>query len=166
MNNNLLIIGAGQYGLLVRELATALDIFHKIDFLDDSKEMAVGKIEEYESFAKEYSYAFSAIGNTELRMQWVEKLEKAGFTVPVLISPMAYVSPSAKLGVGTVVEPMAVVHANTEIGKACIISAHSTVNHNSVCGDGCHIDCGAVIGSNSTVPQGTKVKYGEVFKDN
>lgn len=164
MNKNLLIIGAGQYGLLVRELATALESFHKIDFLDDSKEIAIGKIGEYEAFAGEYSYAFAAIGKADLRMQWVEKLEKAGFDVPVLISPMAYVSPSAKLGAGTVVEPMAVVHANTEIGKACIISAHSTVNHNSVCGDGCHIDCGAVIGSNSIVPCGTKVKYGEVFE--
>lgn len=163
MNKNLLIVGAGQYGLVVRELATALEAFNKIDFLDDNKEIAVGKTVDYQSFVGEYSYAFSAIGNAELRMQWVDKLKEAGFCVPSLISPQAYVSLSAQLGDGTVVEPMAVVHANTVIGKACIISAHATVNHNSICGDGCHIDCGAVIGANSIVPQRTKVKYGEVF---
>lgn len=164
MDKNLLIVGAGQYGLVVQELSRTLQTFEKIDFLDDNKKNAVGKLDEYKEFVKEYSYAFPAIGNAEMRMNWIDTLEEAGFCVPILVSPHAYVSCSAQLNKGTVVEPMAVVHANTVIGKACIISAHAIINHDSVCRDGCHIDCGAVVGSNSIVPQGTKVKYGEVFE--
>lgn len=164
MNKNLLIVGAGQYGLLVQELARTLQAFEKIDFLDDNKEIAVGKLDEYKKFVEEYSFAFPAIGNAELRMKWIDTLEEAGFCVPVLVSPSAYVSCSAQLHKGTVVEPMAVVQSDTIIGRACIISANATVNHNSICEDGCHIDCGAVVGSNSAVPRGTKVKYGEVFE--
>ena len=35
-NNNLLIVGAGQYGLVALEIAQAMHRFDKIAFLDDS----------------------------------------------------------------------------------------------------------------------------------
>jgi len=44
--NNLLIIGAVQYGAMIKESARALNLYDKIDFLDDKSELAVGKIDE------------------------------------------------------------------------------------------------------------------------
>ena len=77
MNKNLLIVGAGQYGMLAREIAESLGEFYKIDFLDDNNSVAIGKIVEYMDFASEYAFAFVAIGNCDLRLSLIEKLQKA-----------------------------------------------------------------------------------------
>lgn len=45
MNNNLLILGAGQYGDVAKEMAEAMGCFGKIDFLDDNNELVIGKME-------------------------------------------------------------------------------------------------------------------------
>ena len=163
LNSNLLIVGAGQYGMIVYEIARSIGSFDRIDFLDDNKEVAVGKLADYEKFSDAYHYAIAAIGNTEIRKRWTQKLEDASYNIPVLISPKAYVSPSASLEKGVVVEPMAVVHARSVVGKGSIISANATVNHNSECGAFCHVDCGAVVASNVKLPDETNVTYGVVF---
>ena len=159
---NLIIIGAGQYGSVVEEIAKALG-YDKIDFLDDNNGTAMAKTSGFEQYINEYKYAICAIGKSEIRLEWITKLRKAGYEVPSLTHPQAYVSESAKICMGTIVEPMAVVHANTTISVGCIISANATVNHNSVCHEGCHIDCGAVVASSTTVPKGTKVENGVVY---
>ena len=55
MNKNLLILGAGQYGMVAREIAESMGSFEKIDFLDDHKEFAIDKLTNYEKYAAEYS---------------------------------------------------------------------------------------------------------------
>lgn len=160
---NLLILGAGQYGQVVRETAEATGRFVRIAFLDDNNPVAVGKMDAYMSFRKECDCAFVAIGNPQLRLRWLERLESAGYELPVLIHPKAYVSPSAILGGGTVVEPMAVVNTAAVVDKGGLVCAGSVVNHNAHVMSGCQIDCGAVVASNAVVPEGTKVLSGTVF---
>ena len=154
---NLLILGAGQYGKVVRDTAVAMGGFGEIGFLDDASSLAVGKLAEYEAFCRNYCCAFVAMGNPALRKQWLEKLEQAGFELPVLIHPMAWASPTAVLGKGTILEPMAVVHSEAVVEPGGLICAGAVVNHNAVVGRCCQIDCGAVVASNAVVPEGTKV---------
>jgi acetyltransferase-like isoleucine patch superfamily enzyme len=108
----LLILGAGQYGMVAQEIAKAMGIFQKISFLDDNSSKAIGKISDFEEFADEYSEAIVAIGNAEKRMELLEKLESSGYIVSVLIHPQAYVSPSAVIGKGSFIEPMTVIHTD------------------------------------------------------
>ena len=42
-NKNLLILGAGQYGQVAKEIAEETGYFDKIAFLDDNSEQAIGK---------------------------------------------------------------------------------------------------------------------------
>ena len=116
---NLLILGAGEYGQLVKELVR--NKYTTIDFLDDRSETAIGKLEDYKKYVGKYE-AIVAIGNNDVRMAWLEKLEEAGFNIPTLISPQAYVSPSAVIGQGCIIEPMAVINANAKVEKGSIIS--------------------------------------------
>ena len=160
---NLLILGAGQYGCVVRETAEAMGCFEKIAFLDDNSPLAMGKLAAYEGFAREYGCAFVAMGNPALRIQWLEKLELAGYELPVLIHPRAYVSPSAILGKAVIVEPMAVVNAQAVVETGGLLCAGSVVNHNAYVMPVCQIDCNAVVAANATVPEGTKVPGGTVF---
>ena len=60
---NLLILGAGEYGQLVKELAR--NRYTTIDFLDDKSTAAIGKLEEYKKYVDKYE-AIVAIGNNEI----------------------------------------------------------------------------------------------------
>lgn len=161
---NLLILGAGQYGQVVRETAEAMGCFDQIGFLDDKSPIALGNLADYESLRQEYSCAFVAMGNPNLRMQWLDKLEQAEYELPVLVHPRAYVSPSAKLEKGTIAEPMAVVNTEVAVEAGGLLCAGCVVNHNAHVMPGCQIDCGAVVASNAIVPEGTKVPSGTVYE--
>lgn len=156
MNNNLLILGAGGYGHVVREIAEDSGIFDKIDFLDDSSPLAIGKFGDAEKFLKGYPNAVVALGNAELRLGYIEKLRAAGFQIPAIISPRAYVSKSAKIGNGTIVEPFSAVNANSEVGIGVLLRCGSVIDHNAKVGDFCYVDCGVVVKANNSV--GFKIK--------
>ena len=162
--NGLLILGAGQYGQVVRETAEAMGCFSVISFLDDNSPLAIGKMEEYERFTQEYANAFVAMGNPQLRKQWLDRLELAGYDLPVLIHPKAYVSSTAVLGKATIVEPMAVVNTGAVVETGGLLCAGCVVNHNAHVMSVCQIDCNAVVASNATVPEGTKVCSGVVYE--
>lgn len=161
---NLLILGAGQYGHVARETAQAMGVFEKIDFLDDNSPSAIGKLEDYKDFLQSYDSAFVAMGNSSMRMQWLDKLERAEFELPVLVHPQSYVSPSAKLGKGVIVEPMAVVNSEVVVEAGGLLCAGCVVNHNAHVLPGCQVDCNAVVSSNVVLPEGTKVASGTVYE--
>lgn len=166
MNKNLLILGADTYGIVVKEVAEEMGCFEKIAFLDDTcgtagsncKVEIVGKLSDYEKFSTEYSYAIPTMDNPELRLQLLENLEAASYTIPILVSDRAYVSPSAQVEKGVVVEPLAAIHANSVVGGASFISIGAVIDHNAFVAPACHIGCNAVIMSHAWVKAGTKVK--------
>lgn len=160
---NLLIIGAGQYGMVAREIAEAMEKYDSIGFLDDNNSIAIGKLVEYEQFRGTFSEAIVAIGNAELRIELLEKLEKSGYEIPVLVHPKAYVSPSAVIEHGTFIEPMAVIHTDVHISTGCIISAGTIINHNSKIGLGCHLNCGTIVASSSIVQNYTRTQHGTMI---
>ncbi len=161
-DKKLLIVGAGQYGMVTKEIAESMNCFERIDFLDDHNPIAVGKIAQYEKFAREYPYAIVAIGNSEFRIEMTERLKMAGYTIATIVSPLAYISNSAVIYEGCVVEAMAVVNTDSVICRCSFISAGAVVNHNSFIGEGCHIDCHATIKSNTAVEANTKVEYDQI----
>ncbi len=144
---SLLILGAGQFGQVTKEIAEAGG-YERIDFLDDNKESAIGGLSDYKDYL-DYGEAVVAIDDIILRMAYLEKLKLAGFKIPVLIHPTCYVSPSAVIGEGSVIEPRANIHTGCIIGRGCIISMAANINHHTRIGDFCHIAC------NSTVMQNT-----------
>jgi len=165
MANDLLIIGAGQFGIMVSEIAGETGLFDKIDFLDDKNSLAIGKTDEYSRFVKSYPYAICAIGNPQVREKITAGLTEAGYRVPNIISPHAYVSPSATLGYGVIVEPMAVIQKCAKIGNGVIVSSGAVVRHDGTVGNMCHLDCNSVVMSMSSVPAGTKVACLTQFKN-
>ncbi len=163
MEKNLIILGAGGHGCVVKEAAEAMSVFDKIDFLDDNSEMAIGKLNAISDISKEYRYAFVAIGNNELRMEWIKRVEELGFVLPVLIDPKAIVSPSASVYPGTIVTMGALILTNVVIEKGCIVGAGSIIDHDSFIGYGAHVDCGAIVKSHCVVMSKIKVESGMII---
>ncbi len=159
----LLILGAGQYGALVYEIAQSMGLYEKIDFLDDNNEIAIGKISDYTGFVDEYKNAVVAIGNADIRVEFLKMLKNAGYNLPSVISDRAWVSPSAKIGEGVIIEPNATVSTKAEIGFGCIVSAGAVVNHNAVLCDGSHANCNATVTARAQLTYKRKLDCGEVF---
>ena len=171
MNKNLLIIGAGCCGLAAKETAEAMGCFEKISFLDDNiKEMPdgskiLGGVDDFENFVIDYNNIFVAIANPEIKLNLLKRIkETTPYKIATLISPKAYVSPTAQIMQGSLVETMATVNTGSVIAVGCIIGAGSIVNHCSMCCDGVHLECNAVVADNTLVPAGTDIGSGVVYK--
>lgn len=155
----LLIVGAGGYGRLVKEIAV-LNSYEIIDFLDDNSPLAVGKIDQLEEIENKYDGSIVAIGNPEVKEKIYRKLKH-----PVsLIHPAAVVSKTAIIGSGCVVEALAVVSSEAVVKDGSFVCAGAVVNHNSVVNEFCQIDCNSVVAMGAEVPKGHKVENCSVFK--
>ena len=164
MGRGLLILGAGQFGKLIFELAQQMNCFERIAFLDDASPVAVGLLNDYASLRAEFSDAVVAIGNPDVRLAWVARLSEAGYTVPSIVSPSAYVSPSATLGKGCVIEPNATVQTGCVLGDVCIVASGAVVRHNACMESGACLDCNAVIMSGKILPSKVKVSALTVYE--
>jgi UDP-3-O-[3-hydroxymyristoyl] glucosamine N-acyltransferase len=165
-NKNLLILGAGQYGVMAKEIAEAMGVFERIAFLDDSfakdpaaaaEHSVVGTTRDIEKFTAEFRYGFVAIGNPELRRRLTEQLLQNNMTPVTLVHPTAYVSPSAQLEQGCCIEPNATVQTGATLKTATFIASGAVVRHNAIVGEYCHVDCNAVVNSTANIPAGTHI---------
>lgn len=171
MNKGLLIVGAGEYSVVAHEIAKAMNCFEKVDFIDDNKitipdgKAVLGRFNDICALSKDYSHAIVAIGNPHVRLSFLQQIENnTNLEITTLISPQAYVAPSATVQKGSFVEPLAVIHSMASIEFGCIISAGAVVNHASTCKEGVHIDCNAVVSGNRVVPAKTKLESCQVYK--
>ncbi len=162
-NNSLLILGAGQYGMVAKEIADSMGTFGKIAFLDDESAIAIDSLDNYGLHAGEYKYAVVAIGNPDVRLEYIRKLRAAGFHLAALISPRAYISPSATVADGVIIEPMAVINAGASVGCGTVVCAGAIINHNATVGAGCLLQCGSIVAAGKSMREKTVLGYNAVF---
>jgi len=91
------------------------------------------------------------IGSAALRAGLFARLRELDFTLPVVVSPLAYCSPHAHVGDGTILMHRAVVNAGAHIGVNCIINTASLVEHDAQVGDHTHISTMGVLNGKARV---------------
>jgi sugar O-acyltransferase (sialic acid O-acetyltransferase NeuD family) len=151
----LLLWGAGGHAKVVLDVATATGAVKEIAFIDDTPRLD----DNYRGYpllgtsmvlrdvvAAGYSHFIVCIGDNWVRSQCYEKAVDAGLTPATLIHPSAVVSPSARVGVGTVIKCRAVVDADVIVGDDSIIDAGVALSHDSKIGNHVHISPGASLG--------------------
>lgn len=149
--SSLLIIAAGGHAKVVAETALAAGIASKISFLDDrSLDSVIGwpvigplSLAFDPSIKDHFSIALVGIGDPVIRLLWINRLKAAGYTLPVLVHPSAWVSPSAHLGAGTVVFALSSIQSQAVIGSGVILNTGCSVDHDVLLDDGVHICPGA-----------------------
>lgn len=152
---NLLIIGAGSFSTEIEEMARLVG-YTDIAFVDDHPEKAVsdpviGKMSEIAELRLQYDNALVALGNNANRLKYHILLEEAGYKIPTLIHPTAYVSPDAQLAPGCIIRTFAVVGRYAELGKATILNIGAKVDHHCVIGEGSHLLINSVVRASKTV---------------
>ncbi len=124
--SNLLIIGAGGYSQLAKEI-TEISGYEKIAFLSDNYTDAISKIKDVSCLQDDYESCIIAVGNSDI---WEKISEKNRYPI-TLIHPSATVSRLSMLGDGYVVEVKIVICTHATIRKSIFICAGTAVNHDA-----------------------------------
>ncbi|MDD3138458.1 MAG: hypothetical protein PHX08_05745 [Lachnospiraceae bacterium] len=165
---NLLIIGAGSFSTEIEEMAQLLG-YDDIAFIDDNPEKAIsspvlGTMKAIKEFTSHYQSAIVAMGNNKNRLYYHNILEELNFNIPVLVHPMAYVSPDAKVAPGCIIRIFAVIGRYAELGKTTILNIGAKVDHHCKIGEGSHLLINSVVRGSKTVEPLTWLDAGKVIE--
>lgn len=166
MKEKIVLIGGGGH---CHSVIDVIEIENRYEIIGivDKKELIGKKILGYEIIAcdddletifQTCKNAFITVGQIEsnkIRIELFNKLKQLGFMLPVIISPIAYVSKHSSISEGTVIMHHALVNANVKIGKNCIINSKALIEHDCIIGDNCHISTASVINGGVTVKANT-----------
>jgi len=145
--NNLIIVGAGGFGLEVAAYAEDIvragqQSFTLKGFLDDTKAPGT-KHGGYPILGPTdmppvcNAVYVIAVGTPENRKILYNRLEGVGTRFATLVHPACHVAATARLGVGTVLAPFSLVGPETQIGAQCVLNVYTTVGHEGRIGDFC-----------------------------
>jgi len=104
--------------------------------------------EEIAVLSKKYTYALITVGQLKsagLRMKLYRMVQIAGFQLPTVISPRAYVSRHARVGQGSIIMHDALVNAGAVVGENCIINSKALIEHDCEIENHCHISTSATL---------------------
>jgi len=171
----IIIIGAGGHAHASIDVIEQCDKYNIVGLIVKKKPApkvfgypVLGTDKELKKISKKIKYAFISVGQiktSKIRIDLYKKAIEAGFELPIITSPHAYVSPRAKIGKGTIIMHGAVVNANAIIGKNCIINTSCIVEHDVIVADHCHVSTGAILNGKVSLGKGSFVGSGSVVRE-
>lgn len=162
---NTYLFGASGHGKVIKEILNANGT--KVEaFVDDNLAIneCAGRPVLHNS--EGLSPIIVSVGVNRIRKIIVERLQTNAIShgktlkFAIAIHPSAIISPSAKIGEGSVVMAGAVINADAIIGKHCIINTGATVDHDCIIEDYCHIAPGANVSGGTHIGERTWIGVG------
>lgn len=169
------VIGKGGHSKVIKDIISSNQEYEIVGYLDDLYEnqtiidgMYYGPIMTAQHLLHNFEDVkfVIAIGNNRVRKVISEQLGLSDDQYATLIHSHAVVSPSAKIGNGTVVMASAVINADARIGKHTIINTKAVVEHDSQISDFVHISPNATLTGAVSVGEGTHIGAGAVMIPN
>ena len=166
MKEKILLVGGGGHCRSVIDVIEQTNMYEIVGIIDlkeniDTEVLGykiIGCDENLGKLFKLYKNAHITIGHiesAERRIKMYFLLKEIGFNLPVIISPLAYVSRYASIDEGTIIMHHALVNTNAKIGKNCIINTKALIEHDAMVEDFCHISTGAIVNGGVLVKSGT-----------
>ena len=174
--SGLLLVGAGGHAkscIDVIEQENEFQIVGLVGSLNEVGTRVIGyevlgtdsDLPELMKFAQFALISVGQIGVNELRSNLFSKILNLGFKSPVVTSPLAYVSPHAVVGKGTVVMHHATINAGAAVGNNCIINSQVLIEHDVVVEDHTHIATSVTMNGGSTVGRSSFIGSGSTIRD-
>lgn len=156
------IYGASGHAKVIIDIAKSKGSSIDVVFDDDIEIEYLDGYKVTHEFSDEMknSDTIIAIGNNSIRKNVAESLK--GEISDAIYHKSSVISPTAKLGKGTVVMPNACINASTNVGTHCIINTASTVDHDCKLGSFVHISPNVAIAGNVEIGRGTHIGIGAV----
>ena len=117
---------------------------------------------------KYHDYALVTVGqikNAELRTRLFNRLKDLNFSLPVIVSPQAYVSKHSSLFEGTIIFHGAVVNVGASVGSNTFINSQALIEHDAVIGSDCHISTGAKVNGGCVIGEKTFIGSGAIIHE-
>lgn len=173
---NLLLIGAGGHARACIDVVEQHSGYRISGLVGKPNEVrqkrfgyeVVGTDDDLEKLAEIHSHALIAVGqiqSVEYRARIFVQLVKIGFKLPVIISPSAYVSPHAEIGIGTIIMHGAIVNAGAKVGENCIINTRALIEHDVKVGNQCHVSTGAILNGCAGVGDTSFIGSGSIIRE-
>ena len=171
----IILIGGGGHCRSCIDVIEKEKKFKVLGIVDNKKNILIkkykliGSDKDLNKISKKIKNAIITIGhikNSDLRERLYKKLIKLKFNLPLVISPLAYVSKNALVGAGTIIMHRALININAKIGKNCIINTGAIIEHDVVIGDNCHISTGSIINGGVTIEKNSFIGSNAVVKQN
>ena len=174
--NNIILIGGGGHCKSVIDVIEQEGRFIIKGIVDKPELLGsnilgypvIGNDSDLDYLVKKYQYALITVGqirSPSLRIKLFNLAVKAGFILPSIVSPNAYVSRYASLGNGVVVMHGALVNINTTISDNCIVNSKALIEHDCQIFKHCHISTNATINGGVTVEEGCFIGSGAITKE-
>ena len=173
--NKILLIGAGGHARACIDVIETESQFDIAGLIEKNNKInnanlgysIIGTDDDLKVLRTQYSNALITVGqikSPKIRIKLYQLLKELDFTLPVIVSPHAYVSKHAQIGEGSIIMHGAIVNVNTKIGNNCIINNRVLIEHDTVIGDHCHIATGTIINGEVSIGNGTFIGSGTVTK--
>jgi sugar O-acyltransferase (sialic acid O-acetyltransferase NeuD family) len=115
---------------------------------------------------KNFLITIGQIKTVEKRIRIYNTVKESGGNLPFIISPKAYVSPSASIDEGTIVMHNSMINAMAVVGKNCIINSGALIEHEVSVGDFCHISTQAVVNGQVIIGKNSFIGSNSVITNN
>ena len=128
----------------------------------------LGNDDNLPELLKKHPNALITVGqikSADLRVKLFQQVQRLGFELPTIISPRAYVSKNAILGIGTIVMHDALVNTGAKIGNNCILNTKSLVEHDAIVEDHCHISTSSVVNGGTIIREKTFIGSNTITKE-
>jgi sugar O-acyltransferase (sialic acid O-acetyltransferase NeuD family) len=172
------IVGGGGHGAVLIEAALTSGEIEPVCVLDADKTLwgkellgipILGGDELLPSLPADAVTSFlvgvGGTGDNVPRRRLYERALAAGLRPCTLRHPSAIVSPSARLGAGTVVLAGAVVGTRAVIGANVIVNSGVIVEHDCIVGDHVHLASGATLGGDVQIGEESHIGAGATVRE-
>jgi acetyltransferase EpsM len=173
---DLIIIGGGEHARVVIEAALSVpDRWRVVGLVDPMAceetvaRMNVPRLGDDDCLARFPDAALilgqGTQGPDDRRQRLVARTGAAPERWAVVIHNVAWVSPTADLGPGSVVLAGAVVNSGARIGHHCIVNTHACIEHDVMLGDFVHAAPGSIVAGGATVGKLSYLGMGSLVRD-
>jgi sugar O-acyltransferase (sialic acid O-acetyltransferase NeuD family) len=173
----IILVGGGGHCISCIDVIRSTNKFEIVGILDISEKVGTivsgistigsdADIPELAANGMSFLITLGQIKSSQSRVAIYKTIKDSGGKLPVVISPRAYVSPSASIDEGTIIMHDSLINANAIIGSNCIINTGALIEHEAVIGIFCHISTHAVVNGQVTVGNNSFIGSNSVIANN
>ncbi len=172
--DDIILVGAGGHAMVCIDVIEQEGRFRIAGLIEKNSAAVtrcgypvIGTDDDLKTLRQRFDYALVSVGQIKtpnVRMKLFKTLKSAGYSLPAITSPVAYVAKRTRIGEGTIIMHGAIINAGATIGDNCIMNNRSLVEHDVTVGAHCHIATGAILNGAVNVGEGSFVGSSAVIK--
>lgn len=171
MGSTLLIYGAGGLGVevvdIIRRSTLANSELFFVDDFNAGKTIYEIHVLSFEDAILQHGSAKMVIaqGEPAARKSLLDKAKKNGFELATVIDSSAIVSPTAKVGDGSIICPHCILASSVLVGENVLVNAKTILGHDVKVGDNSVMSSMVNIGGRTCIDEETFIGMGTLVKD-